>query len=156
VRGTCVLFSGFSQGWDRQKNIYIPISNNYQLATRVSPEAIFFLFYSFYLKRILNCIEAEMCRWYSIYFKKKDAFVTLIKVGSTAASSGVRHLLLHMHRHRVSAEGACVEMLKFILNYMKFCYVIFFLAIVAHIKFSWYCCKRYHYYVLRCSVDLYI
>ena len=43
----------------------------------------------------------------NIFRKKKEAFVTLIKVGSTAASSGVRHLLLHMYIHRISALGTC-------------------------------------------------
>ena len=103
----CFIFRFFAGVRQTKKNI--PISNNYQLATRVSPEAILSCFI-FYLKRILNCIEAEMCRWYSIYLeKKKEAFVTLIKVGSTAASSGVHHLLLRtcMYIHRISAEGTC-------------------------------------------------
>jgi hypothetical protein len=100
----CFIFRFFHRGETDKKNI--PISNNYQLATRVSPEAILSRFI-FYLKRILNCIETEMCRLYSIYLEKKEAFVTLIKVGSTATRSAVRHLLLHMYVHRISAEGAC-------------------------------------------------
>lgn len=58
-RNMCFIFRFFTGVRQTKKNI--PISNNYQLATRVSPEAILSCFI-FYLKRILNCIEAEMCR----------------------------------------------------------------------------------------------
>lgn len=61
----------------------------------------------------------------------KKTFVTLIKVGSTVASSAGRHLLLHMYVYRISETRACfgndtvcMKLYHILLSYVCSCKIL--------------------------------